>query len=135
MNVMIPYKRDFVTLNKSVINYLPRCSYHLLYFDYFPFLFLQFGFQITELLRNYPTRNKNFLVVSCMTVVYFARLLGAARTQILVELLFSAVFNLFCSFQTIFSDFTPEINKKRLCYPTWGAHFHFLFFILDVVPS
>ena len=31
MNVIIPYKRDFVTLNKSVINYLPRCSYHLLY--------------------------------------------------------------------------------------------------------
>ena len=28
---MIPYKRDFVTLNKAVINYLPRCSYHLLY--------------------------------------------------------------------------------------------------------
>ena len=28
---MIPYKRDFVTLNKSVINYLPKCSYHLLY--------------------------------------------------------------------------------------------------------
>ena len=26
-----PFKRDFVTLNKSVINYLPRCSYHLLY--------------------------------------------------------------------------------------------------------
>ena len=23
---MIPYKRDLVTLNKSVINYLPRCS-------------------------------------------------------------------------------------------------------------
>ena len=31
MNVMIPYKRDFLTLNKSVINYLPRCSYHLLF--------------------------------------------------------------------------------------------------------
>ena len=30
-NVMIPYKRDFVALNKSVINYLTRCSYHLLY--------------------------------------------------------------------------------------------------------
>ena len=30
-NVMIPYKRDFETMNKSVINYLPRCSYHLLY--------------------------------------------------------------------------------------------------------
>ena len=26
-----PYKTDFVTLNKSLINYLPRCSYHLLY--------------------------------------------------------------------------------------------------------
>ena len=25
-----PFIRDFVTLNKSVINYLPRCSYHLL---------------------------------------------------------------------------------------------------------
>ena len=23
---MITYKRDFVTLNKSVINYLPRCT-------------------------------------------------------------------------------------------------------------
>ena len=28
-----PLIRDFVTLNKSVINYLPRCSYHLLYFN------------------------------------------------------------------------------------------------------
>ena len=27
---------------------------------------------------------------------------------------FSYIFNLFCSFQTFFSDFTPEINKKRL---------------------
>ena len=27
---------------------------------------------------------------------------------------FSAVFNLFCSFQTFFSDFIDEINKKRL---------------------
>ena len=26
-----PYKRDFLILNKSVINYLPRCTYHLLY--------------------------------------------------------------------------------------------------------
>ena len=26
-----PFIRDFVTLNKAVINYLPRCSYHLLY--------------------------------------------------------------------------------------------------------
>ena len=29
---MIPYKRDFVTLIKAVINYLPRCSYHITYF-------------------------------------------------------------------------------------------------------
>ena len=29
-----PFIRDFVTLNKSVINYLPRCSYHLLYSEY-----------------------------------------------------------------------------------------------------
>ena len=28
---MMPYKRDYVTLNKAVINYLPRCTYHLLY--------------------------------------------------------------------------------------------------------
>ena len=25
-----PYKRGFVTLNKSVINFLPRCSFSLL---------------------------------------------------------------------------------------------------------
>ena len=36
-NVMIPYKRDFVTLKKSVINYLPRCSYHLLLLGPMPF--------------------------------------------------------------------------------------------------
>ena len=30
-----PFIRDFVTLNKSVINYLPRCSYHLLYAHFF----------------------------------------------------------------------------------------------------
>ena len=29
---MIPYKRDFVTLYKGVINYLPRCTYNLLYY-------------------------------------------------------------------------------------------------------
>ena len=33
---------------------------------------------------------------------------------VLVELLFSAVFNLFGSFQTFSSDFTAEINKKCL---------------------
>ena len=27
-----PYKRDLMTLNKSVINYLPKCTYQLLYY-------------------------------------------------------------------------------------------------------
>ena len=45
-----------------------------------------------------------------MPVVYFDQLLGAVRTQKLVKLLFSAIFNLFCSFQAFFS----EINKIRL---------------------
>ena len=27
----LPYKRELITQNKAVINYLPRCSYHLLY--------------------------------------------------------------------------------------------------------
>ena len=44
--LMSPYKRDFVTLNKAVINYLPRCSYHLLYFVRF---------------SNQQMRKKNFL--------------------------------------------------------------------------
>ena len=35
-----------------------------------------------------------------MSVVYFDQPLGAAHSQKLVELLFSAIFNLFCSFQT-----------------------------------
>ena len=45
-------------------------------------------------------------------VVYFDQLSGACSTWMLVKLLFSAVFNLFCSFQTFFSDFTAEINKN-----------------------
>ena len=47
-------------------------------------------------------------------VVYFNQLLGAARTQKLVELLFFSRFQAFCSSSTFFSDFTAEINKKRL---------------------
>ena len=31
MDIIIPYKRGIVTLNKLVINYLPRCTYHILY--------------------------------------------------------------------------------------------------------
>ena len=46
--------------------------------------------------------------------MYFDKLLGAVRTQKLVKLFFSAVFKLFCSFETFFSDFRREINKKRL---------------------
>ena len=48
------------------------------------------------------------------SVVYFDQLSGAAGTRELIELLFSDVFKLFCQFFTFFSDFTPEINKKRL---------------------
>ena len=44
--------------------------------------------------------------------MYFDQLLGAARTRKLIELLFSAVFNLFCSFPTFFSDFMSEINRN-----------------------
>ena len=42
---------------------------------------------------------------SIACVVYFDQLWGAVHTQQLVETLFWAVFNLFCSFQTVFSDF------------------------------
>ena len=48
------------------------------------------------------------------TVVYFDQLSGAASTWKLVEILFFAVFNLFCSFQSFVSDFKAEINKNRL---------------------
>ena len=48
------------------------------------------------------------------TVVYLDQLSGAARTQKLVEILFFSRFQPFCSFQTFFSDFTPEINTVGL---------------------
>ena len=44
----------------------------------------------------------------------FDQFLGAARTQKLIETFFQLFFNLFGSFQSFFSDFTDEINKKRL---------------------
>ena len=44
--------------------------------------------------------------------MYFDQLLGAAHTRKLIELLFSAVFKLFCSFPTFFSDFMSEINRN-----------------------
>ena len=46
--------------------------------------------------------------------MYFDNLLGAARTQKLVKKIFQPFVNLFCSFQSFFSDFTVEINKKHL---------------------
>ena len=49
-----------------------------------------------------------------LSVVYFDQLLEAARTKKLVETLFSAVFNLFCSFQIFFSDFTAEMCFDQL---------------------
>ena len=45
-------------------------------------------------------------------VVYFDQLSGACSTRKLVETFFQPFFDLFCSFQTFFSDFTAEINKK-----------------------
>ena len=42
--------------------------------------------------------------------MYFDQLLGAAGRNTF----FSAVFKLFCSFQTFFSNFTPEITKKHV---------------------
>ena len=47
-------------------------------------------------------------------VVYFDQLSGAVCTWKLVKPFFQPFFNLFCSFQSLFSDFTAEINKKRL---------------------
>ena len=45
-------------------------------------------------------------------VVYFDQLLGAARTQKLVETFFSAVFQPFLFISKLFSYFTAEIHKK-----------------------
>ena len=44
------------------------------------------------------------LFVAGLFVVYFDQLSGAACTQKLVKTFFSAVFKLFCSFQTFFSE-------------------------------
>ena len=43
--------------------------------------------------------------------VYFDQLLGTVCTRKLVKPIFWDVFNLFCSFQTVFSDFSAEIKK------------------------
>ena len=47
--------------------------------------------------------------VLCISTSF--RVLRAPKS--LLKYFFSAGFNLFCSLQTFFSDFTPEINKKR----------------------
>ena len=68
------------------------------------------------------------------SVVYFNQLLSATCTQKLVKLLFSVVFNLFCSFQTFFLRFcwfqpwnhwkSFEIKKKGWKRPAlgWAQH-------------
>ena len=58
--------------------------------------------------------NKTRSTLLMTSVVYFDQLLAAARTQKLVETFFQLFINLFCWFQSFFSDFTAEINKK--CY-------------------
>ena len=45
-------------------------------------------------------------------VVYFDQLSGAGCTRKLAKTLFSAVFNLFSSFKTFFSEFPYEITEK-----------------------
>ena len=46
-----PFIRDFVTLNKSVMNYLPRCSYHLLYLT-----------QVTSIARFIKTTSLMYII-------------------------------------------------------------------------
>ena len=53
-----------------------------------------------------------FVRASQIYVVYFDQLLGAARTLKLVEILYFSRFQPFLFISNIFSDFTPEINKK-----------------------
>ena len=60
--------------------------------------------------KSSSIRQSSLIKMTNMSVVYFNQLSGAARTQNLV----SAVVKLFCSCFTFFSDYTPEINKKRL---------------------
>ena len=65
----------------------------------------------------------NVINVTELIVVYLDQLWGAACTWKLVEILFSAVFNLFCSFQTFFSDFMPEITKKLVKLNVFFSYF------------
>ena len=67
-----------------------------------------------KILKLYVTNVLFSYALIWIVVVYFDQLLSAGRTQKLVELLLSAIFNLFCSLKTFFNDFTAEINKKRL---------------------
>ena len=72
-----------------------------------------------EFEQNTFKREKMKIVYSngniyAVTVVYFDQLSGAAGTRKLVKQLCSAVFILFCSFWTFFSDFTAKNNKKHL---------------------
>ena len=45
--------------------------------------------------------------------MYFDQLLGAARTQKLVELLFSAIFNLFLFISNLFQWFQQKTSEKE----------------------
>ena len=60
----IPPKRDFVTLNKSVINYIPRCTYHLLYI--FIFTTLQGSFLVGVICKFWPAKG---CCAPCLLVV------------------------------------------------------------------
>ena len=54
VTVLKHYKREILTLNKSVINYLPKCTYHLLYISSF-------------------IKSMNFLSVTCLILRSISR--------------------------------------------------------------
>ena len=65
---------------------------------------------------NFQKENATDHTKVCKTksgAVYFDQLSGAARTQNLVELLFSAVFNLFCE----------EVDKNRFFFCSFSDFF------------
>ena len=71
-----------------------------------------------QILFNQSYKNKNLKKIffpykyfsQNLTVVYFDQLSGAGLTQKLVKILFPAVFNLFPTFKTFFSEFLSEIT-------------------------
>ena len=60
MTPYFPFKKGIITLNKSVINYLPRCTSHLLYFVLFEGLL--FRSSLLFLFRIVVVKNIRFAI-------------------------------------------------------------------------